>query len=77
MSDTTLINFLRDTADSIENNKISEADIGKVKEFYLSHAIEKLINEDESPQEVETKDFLKFLFMGYYMYKMVNQSVQN
>ncbi len=67
----TLANFLRNTASAIENDKISEDTLQKVKELYIATVIGKLIDEDEECQEVDSKDFLKFLFMGYWMYRTV------
>lgn len=57
--------FLRNLADSIENNTISEVELRKVSEFYMSLLFSQKIA--SSPE----KDHMKFLILGWYIYNQL------
>lgn len=69
-SDAQLAPFLRQLADSIEANQLTPEQMQQVGEFYMSY---KVINEvsDISSEEMDAKDFIRFVTLGLYIYKFI------
>ena len=64
-----LVPFLRKLADSIENKTLSDEQIFKVGEFFMSflfhqELLKGAMNEDD-------REFFKFLTLGWWVYKNV------
>jgi hypothetical protein len=57
--------FLRNLADRIESNTLSEEDLRKVSEFYMSHLFAEKI------ASTSKKDYMKFLILGCYIYNQL------
>jgi hypothetical protein len=60
-----LTNFLKELTLEIENKTISETDLQKIGEFYMSFLYEKKQNNN-----LDITDFYKFLIMGWYIYSI-------
>lgn len=73
MSNTQIISFLRELANSLENNSLSLEKQQKISEFFMSYEITENIN--LSSTEYNTKDILKFCTMGWYIYFILNQKI--
>ena len=56
-----LINFLKGLTSEIENKTISENDLKKIGEFYLSFLYEK--TEKENEEHITEEEFYKFLII--------------
>jgi len=65
--DQELILFLRDIANSIENNDINPDDKQRVGEFFMQYKFKNMIN-DINSTDIEEKDMIKFLVLGWYIY---------
>lgn len=64
-----MVSFLRETADDIERSKMDSHKLKKIFEFYIALKFE---SEDKKEDEnQDEKDFLKFLFLGWYIYTYV------
>ena len=69
--DKQLAPFLREIADSIENDNILPYKLQKVGEFYMAW---KLMEESENTYEnsnVEDMDLVKFVVLGWFIYKHI------
>lgn len=64
--DENIIVFLRELASSIEEKKISNEKLKLVGEFYMSYNFHSEL--DNTDTDIEEKDFIKFLVMGWYIY---------
>lgn len=74
--DALLAPFLRTLATAIDNKKLSDAQIQKVAEFFMSYLFEEQVEKDNNEQESEKiemteKDIKKFLCLGWYVYAHV------
>lgn len=75
-ADEQLAPFLRQLADSIENNQLSSDQIQQIGEFFMSY---KLRNQsEENNSEINNpSEFIKFLTLGMYIYRFVlNRDVE-
>jgi|LakMenEpi03Aug12_release.lakeMendotaPanAssembly.Ray.scaffolds.fasta_scaffold3378764_1 hypothetical protein len=64
-----IIEYLRQTANLIENNEIDDKSLQSAGEFYMKHLF---INEIEKTDcTIEEKDMLKFLILGWYIYNFI------
>ena len=61
-SNSTLIIFLRELADSIENNTISEENLKYIGEFCMSYMFY------NNSIKIEQHNYDKFTILGWYMY---------
>jgi hypothetical protein len=61
-----IIVFLRELASSIEEKKISDEKLKLISEFYMSYNFHSEL--DNTDADIEEKDFIKFLVMGWYIY---------
>jgi hypothetical protein len=57
-----LPSFLRNTADRIENNTLSEEELRKISELYILSLFREKIG------TTSQKDYMKFLVLGWYIY---------
>jgi len=60
-----LILFLRNLADSIENDKLSSEQLQKTGEFFMSY---KITEPEYNEEEYIDMDIIKFTTMGWYIY---------
>jgi hypothetical protein len=64
-----IIEYLRHTANLIENNEVDEKTLQNAGEFYMKNLF---INEIEKVDcTIEEKDMLKFLTLGWYIYNFI------
>ena len=61
--------FLRNLADRIESNTLSEEDLRKVSELYISSLFRDKIG------NTSQYDYMKFLVLGWYVYNQTEASV--
>ncbi len=72
-ADEQLAPFLRQLADSIENNELSSEQIQQIGEFFMSYKIRNQSEENNS--EINNpSEFIKFLTLGMYIYRFVLNS---
>jgi len=64
-----LVTFLRKLADSMEKNELSPEQTKKIGEFFMAYQMGE--HEDEHEDEDEDSDFMKFITLGWYVYRMV------
>ena len=74
--DTELTVFLRDIADSIEDDSIESYDKQRVGEFYMQYKFKNMIN-DINSSDIDEKDMIKFLVLGWYIYCVVLKNKQD
>jgi hypothetical protein len=74
--DTELTVFLRDIADSIEDDSIEPSDKQRVGEFYMQYKFKNMIN-DINSSDIDEKDMIKFLVLGWYIYCVVLKNKQD
>ena len=65
--------FLRNLADSIENEELSTEQMERIGEFYMSYQFKEQVKIDISEENNEISDFneedlMKFIIMGWYIY---------
>ena len=70
-NDTQLVLFLRDLANSIENEQLSPNNIQHVSEFFMNY---KLCEADsnkskEDNEEFDDMDIVKFFTLGWWIYR--------
>lgn len=71
-SDKNLVPFLRELANSIENNKLSLNQLQHIGEFFMEYKFHEHNELDESKQdEFESSDVIKFLTLGWYIYRVM------
>lgn len=66
MDNKILSTFYRELADSIDNDQIDEDGLKDLGEFYMSYNFYNNIE-----QNIEEKEFKKFLVLGWYIYSMI------
>jgi hypothetical protein len=83
MEDSTrkLVPFLRDLADSIEQNNLRPSQLRRVGEFFMTYQFQKqaLLDhyEDDSGDDQSAEDLhpeeeiIRFVVMGYYIYRHI------
>jgi len=72
-ADEQLAPFLRQLADSIENNQLSSDQIQQIGEFFMSYKIRNQSEENNSEIN-DPSEFIKFLTLGMYIYRFVLNS---
>jgi hypothetical protein len=74
-SNRQLIPFLRNLADSVERGNIPDDKLRMIGEFFMSYvSIEHMENTN---RDEDMRDFLKFLFLGYYIHRILLPNVGN
>lgn len=76
-----LIPFLRNLADSIENETISQRRCNRVGEFYMSYqfqeqALDDDINVSTNIDEYSPDELMKFIILGWWIYCMLLKNKQ-
>jgi len=66
-----IIDFLRQVANSIEQQEVNEYTLQSAGEFYIKNLFMKEIEKVEC--KLEEKDIFKFLTMGWYIYTFCNK----
>lgn len=66
-----IIDFLRQVANSIEQQDIDEKTLQNAGEFYIKNLFMK--ETEKVDCTLEEKDILKFLTMGWYIYTFCNK----
>jgi hypothetical protein len=74
-NDSHIITFLRKLADSMESTKLPPDQLKCIGDFYMSYKFHEqrngnTKNEDED-DEIEDMDIVKFLTLGWYVYKVI------
>jgi hypothetical protein len=59
--------FLRNLADRVESNTLSEEELRKVSELYISSLFRDKIG------TISHKDYMKFLILGWYVYNQTEK----
>lgn len=74
-SDTRLIPFLRNLADSIEQRQLLPRQLQSIGEFFMSYQFQEQAikdNEDISPsREFSQEELLKFIVLGWFVYCVI------
>jgi hypothetical protein len=75
MDNKILSSFYRELADLIDNDQIDQDGIKELGDFYMSYNFYNNIGE----QNIEEKEFKKFLVLGWYIYSMIltNDDIDN
>lgn len=68
-NDRQLIPFLRNLADSIESETLLPDQLRHIGEFYMSYMFSQKTQEPETDDD--DFDIVKFITMGWYVYKMI------
>ena len=75
-SDAQLVPFLKELAVSIETKQLSQDQLQCISEFYMSYKFREKINrnvKEEEDEEFEDMDIIKFITMGWYMYRILSE----
>ena len=78
-ADASLIPFLRNLADSIENGKLLPRQLQRIGEFFMSYQFQEQaikdgdITEEGRESQFSKKDLLKFIVMGWHIYSCILQ----
>ena len=78
-SSAELIPFLRGLADSIENNNLLPTQLQHIGEFFMSYKFQENNNqnEDDEDEEFDSNDVVKFLTLGWYIYRIILDKQEN
>jgi precorrin-4 methylase len=69
--------FLRELANSIETEELTQKQLILVAEFYMSYQFQKENSyEQESVDEFDKDELMKFIFIGWYIYKIILEKKQ-
>ena len=75
MINEELILFITDMKEKLQNDQMSENEIQMLGEFYM---LCKFKNEFEMMKdEIEERDLIKFLVLGWYCYCIINTNKKN
>lgn len=70
-----LIDFLRDLAQSIEENKLHNIEIEHIHRFYMEYHFKKEVmtdtETDNNTEGFKFDDLLRFLSLGWYIYTVM------
>lgn len=61
-----MITFLRNLANDIEKEKLNNTQLQKIGEFLMSYTFEQ-----RDGVESNTDEFMKFITLGWYVYKVI------
>jgi len=72
-SDTMLISFLRNLADSIEQRHLLPRQLQRIGDFFMSYKFQEqaiIDNDNSEPQlkEFSKEELFKFIVLGWYIY---------
>lgn len=66
-ANSLLAPFLRKLADDLDQKKLSPEELQLVGDFYMSW----VLNSDSDESEISDKEFMKFVTMGWYVYRQI------
>ena len=73
--DDRLVSFLRNLATSMERKQLQPEQLGRIGEFFMSYHFweqaDKDNEQEDSEEDISKEEFLKFLFLGYYVYRVI------
>jgi hypothetical protein len=72
-SNKLLIPFLRELADSIEQNTIAPDQLRQVGEFFMAVEFQKQQTQDQR-DDFSGNDLTKFLILGWYIYTILQKN---
>lgn len=68
----SLASFFKEFGEKIEKGELSQEDLLKASEFYISCIVpQKIEVEDTGEFEISTREFRKYLFLGWYIYNQI------
>lgn len=68
----SLASFFKEFGEKIEKGELSQEDLLKASEFYISCIVpQKIEVEDAGEFEISTREFRKYLFLGWYIYNQI------
>jgi hypothetical protein len=70
-SNKQLVLFLRELSTSIESNKLSSNQLRLTGEFFMNYKFNNEIDKEESLGDMGDMDVVRFLSLGWYMYKVI------
>lgn len=76
-SSEELIPFLRGLADSIENNNLLPTQLQHIGEFFMSYKFQEDNQNVYKDEEFDTNDVVKFLTLGWYIYRIILDKQEN
>jgi len=65
-----LSKFLRKLADCLDSNLLTENQVQIIGEFYVSYVYQDK-PENDDPEIFDQEEFMKFIFLGFYVYKIL------
>ena len=73
MENSKIISFLRTLADSLEKDELSEMQINRLGEFFMSYQFQEAAEEDNNNQceTFKEEDLNRFVFLGWYIYSII------
>jgi hypothetical protein len=63
-----LSEFLKNLIYKIDNNKLTEKQIQNIGKFYMEYEFKNTLN---SEQDIDEKNLIKYLSLGWFMYNIV------
>jgi hypothetical protein len=71
---TEISTFLRNIADKLEQNSLTELELKLISEFFMEYSF---INREqkEIEDDISDKDFRKFLSLGWYIYNKIDEKL--
>jgi hypothetical protein len=74
-NDQNIIQFLRLLSNAIENNQLNNYQKKKVTDFFSSYLIDEQMScRGEGDIEENNEDFIKFVFLGWYIYSIISKN---
>ena len=75
-----LVPFLRQLADELEHNSLLPCQTQRISEFYMAYQFQEQAirdgdqsGQDSDSESINEADMLKFMSLGWYVYKMLQQ----
>jgi len=75
--DKELSPFLRELADNIDNDELSQHQLQKIGEFYMAWKLMDQMNDDNQDSEFHEIDLMKFVILGWFIYKHIVKNDPN
>lgn len=73
-ADFQLTTFLKGLIASIDEKTITSRQLRNVGEFYMSYMFNEQVGADDEETDIDdfqSQDFMKFMVMGWYIYKII------
>ena len=71
MENTEIVNFLKDVIVDIESGNVKDLKLQYVGEFLMGYKFHEFLEDECNTTTEDEKDFLKFLFLGWYIYTFI------